>query len=568
MIRFLRAFVWYRYRVLRNAFRARGGRDGLERASRMGAVIAPVVIALLLVPLTLGLSVLGALGGWAFAADEEAGKFALLVARALLGMVTAVTVLGAVVRSAGGSISSMTRLTLLPIPRRAILVSEILAGVTDPWIAVPLPALLLFCVGLLVGGLPGTALVAAVATILLVLTLVTLAAALSFVVQLLFRDRRRGEVLSLVGAVALAMAGFLPLAMHETFDDRRLGRSEAAREFAADGRTGGLLVVTQVLPSEMWARAVRATAGGRPVDLLAGMAGLAALGGTLFAVASAAHRRLLDSPAAGSGRRGARLRATGGPRLPLLSPRVAAVAWVQMRALLRTLTGRMAVFLNPVLVLLLALVFPRFTRELPLEGFPIDRGVLFAAVGGVFTLISVERLLLNQFAVDGAGFTLQMLSPLSDREIVRGKMAGGAVLGALSYAILLVFLVPVTGGLSPIPLLAVVLGLVSVYVVFAPLAAILAAILPKAADLNRMGNPSNPHGLANLVGFLMAKALCAPPAALFFFGAVLRGSDALGCALVATWTAVACAVSLPLVRLAAATLTARRENVAMVAQGR
>jgi hypothetical protein len=244
------------------------------------------------------------------------------------------------------------------------------------------------------------------------------------------------------------------------------------------------------------------------------------------------------------------------------------VAWVETRALLRTLIGKMAVFMNPFIVLLLAFLFPRVVRDLPLDRLPVDRGVVFAAFGAVFTFISLERILLNQFAVHGAGFTLQALAPLSERDLVWGKMVGCAILGAMAYGIFLVFLVPMSGGIHPAPLLACVLGAASAYLLFAPLAAVLAAIFPKAADLTRMGSASNPHAIANVVGFLTGNALCAPPVALYFYGAVLRKSPALGCGLVAGWAAVTCALSVPLVRLAAATLAGRRENVAMVAQGR
>lgn len=568
MIRFFRAFAWLRWRVARNAFRTRGGRDSLERFSRIGAVLAPILLAALLVPLSIALAGLAAWGGAAVAHDDRGRGAVLLAARAVLGAATAALVLGPIVRSMSGSVSSLGRLVLLPIPRRGLFAAEVFSGVVDPWFAVPVPALVLFCAGIAWGGMPGTALVAVAATILLLVVWLVLAATVAFVVQLLFRDRRRGEALSLVAAVLLALVGFVPMLLHETFENRKGGESAAVRELARDGRGRGALVLTQALPSELWSRSIRASAEGSPMGAVGALGGLAAGGVLLLVGAAAAHRRLLDSPAEGSGKRGTRSGASGPFLFPGLSPGGSAVAWAQARTLLRTLVGKMAVFLNPVLVLLLAFVAPRVASDLPLDRLPTEPGVLFAAAGAVFALLSLERILLNQFAVDGAGFTLQLLAPLSERELVLGKMAGAGLLGALSYGIFLALLVPMVGGIGPLPLLACVLGLLSAYLPFAPIAAILAAVLPRTADLTRIGSASNPHGVANLLGFVAGNALCAPPASLYFFGAVLRGSPALGCALVAAWAAIASLLTLPLVGLAADTLAARRENVALVAQGR
>ena len=86
-----------------------------------------------------------------------------------------------------------------------------------------------------------------------------------------------------------------------------------------------------------------------------------------------------------------------------------------------------------------------------------------------------------------------------------------------------------------------------------------------ASDLNKTGSGGNPHGVAFLVGTLLVLFLSAPPGMILYFGSE---RPALALALVALWTVLAAAISIPLLGLAARALESRRENVALVAQGR
>lgn len=69
MIRYVRALSWLRWRMFVNAFKGTKRRDALERISRAGSALAPIVLGILFVPAFLGscvFSIIGA-GPWASA---------------------------------------------------------------------------------------------------------------------------------------------------------------------------------------------------------------------------------------------------------------------------------------------------------------------------------------------------------------------------------------------------------------------------------------------------------------------------------------------------------------------
>ena len=54
-------------------------------------------------------------------------------------------------------------------------------------------------------------------------------------------------------------------------------------------------------------------------------------------------------------------------------------------------------------------------------------------------------LVTNQFAIDGAGLTLELLSPLSEDDILNGKAVGNGLLSAIPA------LIAMSGGDAPLP---------------------------------------------------------------------------------------------------------------------
>ena len=58
----------------------------------------------------------------------------------------------------------------------------------------------------------------------------------------------------------------------------------------------------------------------------------------------------------------------------------------------------------------------------------LQTGLGLASFGSFICLISVLPIAMNQFAIDKAGVTMALLSPLTDREYLAGKAVGNALI--------------------------------------------------------------------------------------------------------------------------------------------
>jgi hypothetical protein len=229
----------------------------------------------------------------------------------------------------------------------------------------------------------------------------------------------------------------------------------------------------------------------------------------------------------------------------------------------------MVVYFTPVSFLMLTLAFFGFSRRgawTPPEGFPLQGGVVLAFLGAGFTLLSLQQVVLNQFALDRAGLSMQLLSPLTDRELVVGKAAGGAILGASAALLCIVPAVIVAPAGSLWLWLAVGAAAVGAYLLMAPVAAILSTLFPKRADLSKLGRAGNPHAAAEIIGFLFYLALPLPPVVATALALLLFESPRLAFLLMAGWALVCLLLAWPLFRLAIWLLGNRRENIAMVVE--
>ncbi len=112
------------------------------------------------------------------------------------------------------------------------------------------------------------------------------------------------------------------------------------------------------------------------------------------------------------------------------------------------------------------------------------------------------------------------------------------------------------------------LGALAVLALGMPAGAAFSALFPKAADLGRIGRSGNPHPTASLAGGLLTVFLGLPPAGLAALGVGVLRSGSLALLLVAIWAAIALVAGLALLAPASAALARRRENLALVAEGR
>ncbi|HUP42537.1 MAG TPA: hypothetical protein VM599_04940 [Thermoanaerobaculia bacterium] len=585
----LRAFVWLRWRALANSL-ARRRRSSANRLMAWAEAAGQVLLWGMAVSGALGLGVAALFVPWALQEGREAGVrlAGLLALRGGLAVFTlTILVIPAFQGLSGGSFGR-TRLLLLPIRHRALHALELAAHLGDPWVLLVIPGLL--AVGLattVVAGLGGLVVLAAGA--LLAAALAALSATASFGIELLLRNRRRAEALAVVFMVVWISVAMVPGMLQSR---KEAGEVQAVAAEAEDGAprtehrgpgepaqaTGGggageaealrapsrFPALLQVLPSESYSRAVVLAAAGLPGAALLPAAALAVTTLVLYALSHTVWRRLLAEPGVSGGRTGAR-ELPRPPRFPGLSPGAAAVAWAQLRGLLRTMVGRLGLLVAPVVTLFLVLML---RAELP--AIPAAEGGLRAALPGVpvlfafgavaMGLLSIQAFVLNQFAVDGPGFSLTRLAPLDRGDLVVGKAAAGGVLAA-------VFIVLTTGvvvSLEPEALPfwpAVLLSGASTYLLLAPFHAWVSMHLPKAVDLARLGKASQPNQLAGLLGMLCAVFGLVP--ALLLGGGVFlaTGSAAAVTAALAVWTGATAVAAHHLLRAAAWALAGREESI-------
>ena len=93
-------------------------------------------------------------------------------------------------------------------------------------------------------------------------------------------------------------------------------------------------------------------------------------------------------------------------------------------------------------------------------------------------------------------------------------------------------------------------------------------LFPRAVDLSSVGNASNAHQAAGLLGVLAFTAACVPPAAIAVFALRALASPLAAAGLLAGWLLIASALAYVGFRIAERLMEERRENLALVAAGR
>lgn len=547
-MRLIGTILWLRWRLAVHTLRGGKRKDALESFSRAASMVVVALAVLAVGPLAL---VLG--GAAAYFGHEQAGASAPLpnlyeIARFLFLFALAAVAFGPLVRLSQGT-ANLSRWLLLPVSRRTFLVGELASWLVDPFVVLVVPTLVAFPAGLLAGGRLGLGSFAALLGAVLVVVLAALGTAVTLGAQILFRDRRRGEALTVVLVLALGLAGFLP---------------------SLQANKGREVHVTtppwaEALPTSLYVRALRAGAAGETRDAAASTAGLAASCAVLLALAGAASRRLLDDPGTSGGRRGRSTRRRNELRIPGMAPAASALAWTQFRGLTRTVRGRIAVFFTPLTAALFGALFGRMGEAG--TAVPAAGPLLFLATA-FFAHLGLQPILANLYATDRAGLSLLWLSPLSDREVVAGKTAGCGIAYALALALSLVAIAITRPTGPPAAWLAVALLAAAAWLVLAPTAATLAALFPRTADLARLGTAGNPNQLAAVLLSLGTLAAIGLPAGIAIGASVLSGTAWSGAAVGGAYLAVAAAIHRPLLNLAAGALGKRRENLVLVAAGR
>jgi hypothetical protein len=251
-------------------------------------------------------------------------------------------------------------------------------------------------------------------------------------------------------------------------------------------------------------------------------------------------------------------------RIPGLSRAGAAVAYAHLRLATRTPRGR-STLLSPFIVFtMIALVSAR-RGSFDLGFAQLANGLAVATFGSVVYLISILPFAMNQFAIDRAGLTLTMLSPIRTRDFLAGKAVGNGVIAIGPALVCLAMSFAIFRDGSAALWLSLVIAIVATYALMAPAAAALSAIFPRQVDLNSIGRGSNAHGVAGLIGFATVLAAAAPPALIAALSIGVLERPSLTLVLMLVWCGVALAVSWLLFRPIAILFDKRRENLGLVA---
>jgi hypothetical protein len=328
------------------------------------------------------------------------------------------------------------------------------------------------------------------------------------------------------------------------FQEQRLATrkmTRAERQARPPTRTErAALRLLPYVPSEMYYRAAKhATA---PADAALPLAGLGVVALGVQLAGYAAYRRVLDMPQNQAIRRAGSFGGLWNRVIPGLSPAASAIAFTQLRLALRSPRGR-ATIGSPLLMPLVLAGLGYNRGGLPIPGLQGHYGLALAAMGCFAALLGLIPLSMNQFAIDKAGFTRFMLSPFGVDDLVLGKAVGNALIAA--GPIVFCFLLPpmiLPGGRLAL-WVALALALVATFVLMAPAAAALSAVFPKAVDLSSIGNASNAHQGATLLGMLVFVLSAAPSGLLAFIAIGWLRRPELAPLFMLAWCALAFAVS-------------------------
>jgi len=561
MGRIFRAFVWLRWRMLINSLEKTGARDTVERFSIAIEKLGPIMAAVLMIPSGFLLASAAAASGFALArGDQHTILFA--TARFLLMIIPVASIFGPLLLPAADR-TNPVRMLLLPIPRHTLYAAQSASAFGDIWVLAMLPIVLFVPLGLLAGGAVVAASVSLLGGLLLVLMIVGLTSLATSVLHLVVRDRRRGELLALLFIVVLPAASMLPGLMNGLRHTPQ-GRAQPSIEskIPAWMKSAGARAFS-MYPPELYTTATRQAAGGEAGIAAASLAGLAAATAIVNGLGMLAFIKVLDSPGSTGARRTIRTRAAWARKLPGLSRGASAIALAQLRLGLRTPRGR-SIVLSPMMITGVCLFVFRDRVGGNAGPFSFESGVAIAAMASFVGLLAVLPIAMNQFAVDNAGLTLALLSPLSDRDYLAGKAVGNGLIVAVPIAISVLLSLLLMPGGSPALWLSIPLAIMATYFLVAPVAAALSALFPRLVDLNSIGRGSNAHGLAALLGMFTFVAAAAPPVLIAFAASGMLQQPLLTPALLAVWCAISYALGqllfIPVRRL----FTRRRENLAML----
>jgi hypothetical protein len=566
-LRLVRALVRLQWLLLKNRLTRSSHRDTVEQVSRWSEVAIVAILAALFIPAALGLTAAGVIGGWSAVRSPDA----LPTVAAICGLLLAVPLLWMLLRplaliGSGGTERALL-LRLLPIPTALLRNVEVVRATVDPVFLVFVPACVLLPVGVLAGGRPFLAIALLAAGVVYLAFLAFLGNLLTLAVQLLLRGRRRAELVTLVLLVVLSTMGLLPQLFTSSRPRTTAGRLTPPATAMGENESTAfhLPPALRLVPPAAYAFTFLDTARQRWPAAALDFAILIAAAAAAYGLAIPVHRRLTTTPAShgsgapGTGARDRRL------RLPFVRPSTAAVAEAELRALLRTVRGKMAIVYPAMMTALFSVVFTRHGAQAgELHFGPIMLGALAAFL----SVVNAGVFACNQFAVQGSGLVLELLLPLRARTLAAGKVIGVGALVAISLGLALVPPAVLFPHAAASTWIALWLAGVAAYAAVTPVAVAVSALFPKVTDLSRIGRAGQPNVASSLI-YMSSVALAGSPAAAAIAIAVrLLELPWLAPVFVLVYAGAAVAAARALLPVAERLVVARLENLALVVTGR
>ena len=570
--RIVRALQYLQWRLAINNVTHSRQRGELENLSRLADFILPIILGIVLIPLTLVLTAGGGMAGYFLAdATHDPRTIAMVLGFGLC--LPCVWVLFRPFRMlASRKVERNDLVRLLPSPRWLLHHLELFRALHEPVFLAFVPGLLLLPLGILVGGKVLLAFAALAAGLLIIAFLACTATLIALAVQLLLRNRKRGEVAGLAFFLIASIVGLLPQFFAHNHEPRRSGASSSEIERPMsqeqpDRSLGDLELprAVRALPPFLYGDVLgRGATGDWPGAGLA-FCGLFAQCAVIYSVSIPIYRRLTVTPAVSSSTRKDEVITDATGAIPFVPGAIAAVALTSFRVLIRTVRGKVAVAM-PIMI---AVVISSAARQVGADGIGFVANPL--VVGAFTVLVSMAHLgafTTNQFAVMGQGLILEFLQPIAPRTLLRGRFLAATamfVVGVTPGLLALFVLLP-HSTLSLLPTLF--FAALSVNFLAFPVAALLAMVFPKLADLSSVGRGSQPHAAAGMLQLLGVMPAALPSAALIALALLVFHSQLLAAILTAGWTLAAFCIALGAMRLLEPVLLKRRENLALVAVGK
>lgn len=534
----LRAFVWMRWRMLINAFERTSARDTLARFSIAIDRLGPIVALALLIPSAAVLFGLGIVAGFGVATGSWAIPFQ--VVRFVMLAALAMTLLGPIIMPSRDA-DRVVRLLLLPISRFTLYVAHVSGALADPWILLMVPVILGVPIGVAIGLHGVAAAIALAAGVAFIVLLAGLTSLVSSIIHLLLRDRRRGDIVTLVVVVFLSFIGLLPSLMQMDRAGQHPHMTRAERRALPPSPTErAVRRAAPYLPSELY-RASTLEAQATPVKASVPLGGLVGLALVLQALAFGAFRRVLDMPVSMGARRAGGFGGLWERAIPGLSHSASAVALTQLRLAMRSPRGRQMMITPLLIFAMFGLVLSR-RGNIPFPGLRTSGGIGLAIFACVMCLFAHLPFASNQFAIDRAGFTREMLTPLSLNELLVGKAVGNFLIIGVQALICWAVAALLFPGASAAVWISIPLSFASVYLIFTPIAAALSAAFPRTVDLGSIGNRSNAHQAATLLSLLSIAVSVAPAAGLAAVALLVLDRPSMLPVLLAAWCVAAYAI--------------------------